>query len=176
VKKQQIELVNLSSWDEETIENLTRYFRDDLRIKRSFRFLFQEIWTGLDDETGDVLEGTESLETAWDGDAWGWAKKGFIRVCIAPTISFPVVWDINYALKGQYLRRVTWFNTPPEMFIYLAAHEFRHLWQFEHESKRKQIMKLLAIDDETDADFYALRILSRLREDPEAFMSLTEHI
>lgn len=77
---------------------------------------------------------------------------------------FPVVWDINSALPGQYLRHVTWFNDPLEMLLYLSAHELRHMWQFEHPRKIKQIRQLLEIDDEADADFHALRLLSRYRQ------------
>jgi len=56
------------------------------------------------------------------------------------------------------------------MLVYLAADEFRHLWQFEHEAKLNQICKLLEIDDEDEADIFVLRTLSQYRQNPQAFV------
>jgi len=39
------------------------------------------------------------------------------------------------------------------MLLYMTAHELRHLWQWEHPDKARQIRRLLKCDDETDADF-----------------------
>jgi hypothetical protein len=158
-----LELINLTNWDSSRVlATVGRLYRH-LRLRRQTRFLFQDIWTVLDPETGEIVRGTEDPATTWDGDAWKMPNGGLVRICLSEAIAFPLVWDINRVLPGQYLRGVTWFNDAEEMFLYLAAHELRHLWQFEHERKAKQIYRLLGIDDETDADLNALRVLSEHR-------------
>lgn len=164
-----IELINLTQWDGELVRHVVAQVFDELKLKRSLRFLFQERWTPLDDETGEAITGDDWPVVAWDGDAWEMSNGGFVRICLAPTLKFPLVWNINPELPGQYLRQVTWFRDAKEMFLYLASHELRHLWQFEHEAKLNQICKLLKIDDETDADIFALQMLSRYRQNPDIF-------
>jgi hypothetical protein len=155
-----LELINLTDWDNALVRRIVENLCRHLRLRRQVRFLFQDIWTALDETTGEIVRGTESSETTWDGDAWKMSNGGLVRVCLSSKTVFPVVWDINRALPGQYLRGVTWFANAEEMFLYLAAHEMRHLWQFEHEKKNRQVCRLLNMDDETDADLYALRVLS----------------
>jgi len=164
-----IQFINLTQGDGKFMLHLVTKLSRELKLRKPVRFLFQDKWTELDEETGEVVPGREWPDVAWDGDAWGWPDSGFVRICLSPTLQFPIVWNINYELPGQYLRQVTWFNDQMEMFVYLAAHEFRHLWQFEHEAKLNQICKLLQIDDEGEADIFALRILSQYRQNPQAF-------
>jgi hypothetical protein len=47
-----------------------------------------------------------------------------------------------------------------ELFIFMAAHELRHLWQWENQPKIRKIRGLLRCTDETDADIHAIRMLS----------------
>jgi len=140
-----------------------------VRLRKPVRFLFQDIWTSIDEETGEIVAGTESPETTWDGDACKMANGGW-SACASPRPPCSLGLDINSALPGQYLRHVTWFNDPLEMLLYLSAHELRHLWQFEHPKKISQIRQLLEIDDEADADFHALRLLSRYRQNSADFV------
>jgi hypothetical protein len=169
-----IELINLTQWNDALVKGIVARLCQELRLRKQVRFLFQDIWTAIDDETGEIVAGTERPETTWDGDACQMSKGGWARVCISTATVFPVVWNINSALPGQYLRHVTWFNDPLEMLLYLSAHELRHLWQFEHPKKLKQIRQLLQIDDEADADFHALRLLSRYRQNSSDFVD-SEH-
>jgi hypothetical protein len=158
-----IELINLSQWEVARVEEVVWSLYRQLKLRRMVRFLFQDTWTRLDEETGEIVAGTENRDMGWDGDAWEMPNGGLVRVCVSPATQYPVIWDINRELSGHYLRGVTWFNEPAELFLYLAAHEMRHLWQFEHPKKLAQICRLLDIDDEGDADIYVLRALSRHR-------------
>jgi hypothetical protein len=166
-----IQCSNSTRWDDALVLHLVGKLSYELKLRKPVQFLFQDEWTeiNVDVSTGEILPGEARPEITWDGDAWGLSQVNFVRICLSPQISFPLVWDINPALPGGYLRRATWFNDQIEMFVYLAAHEFRHLWQFEHEAKLNQICKLLQIDDEGEADIYALRTLSLYRQNPQAF-------
>ena len=76
---------------------------------------------------------------------------------------YPFVYDINNELKGLYLRKIAVLKDSYELLLYMTAHELRHLWQWEHPDKVRQIRRLLQCDDETDADIYAIITLSRYR-------------
>jgi len=165
-----IELKNLTQWDDTLVHGIVARLCQELRLRKPVRFLFQDTWTAIAEETGEIVAGTESPETTWDGDACKMSNGGWVRVCISTSTVFPMVWNINSALHGQYLRHVTWFNDPLEMLLYLSAHELRHLWQFEHPRKMEQIRHLLEIDDEADSDFHALRLLSRYRPNSADFV------
>jgi len=164
-----LELINLTRWDEAMVQRMVAKLYRDLRLRRMVRVLFQDTWTIIDQENGVIISGSENHETAWDAGAWRMGNGGLVRICLSPWLAFPLVWDMYSALHEQYLRRVTWFNDRVEMFLYLAAHQLRHLWQFEHERKIAQICRLLEIDREADADVYALRVLSRYRQHPADF-------
>ncbi len=153
-----LELNNLSQWQEERIRRLITSIAKDLKLKRDVRFVFQTTWTEIDDD-GDVVPGTEA-EVGFDGDAF---DNGVVRVCIDKSMQFPFAYDINEQLDGFYLRHIVQFKSPHEMFLYMAAHELRHLWQWENPLKARQIRRLLRCDDETDADIYAIMTLSRHR-------------
>ena len=165
-----IELLNLTEWDDALVQGIVTRLCQELGLRKPVRFIFQETWTAIEEETGEIVAGTESPETGWDGTAGKMTNGGWVRVCISSATEFPVVWDINPALPGQYLRHITWFDDPLEMLLYLSAHELRHLWQWEHPKKIEQIRQLLQIDDETDADFHALRLLSRTRQNSADFV------
>jgi phage-related protein len=86
-----------------------------------------------------------------------------IRVCVGPSQDYPFTYDINDQLDGFYLRHIVEIKDAYELFLYLTAHELRHLWQWEQPDKARQIRRLLKCDDETDADFFAIRTLSLFR-------------
>jgi phage-related protein len=153
-----IELNNLSQWQEDRIRRLVSSIAKDLKLKRDVRFIFQTTWTDIDDY-GDVVPGTEE-EVGFDGDAY---DNGVVRVCIDKTMQFPFTYDINEKLDGFYLRHIVQFKNAHEMLLYMAAHELRHLYQWENPLKARQIRRLLRCDDETDADIYATMTLSRYR-------------
>jgi hypothetical protein len=167
---QTIELKNLTSWDDTFVHGIVGRICNELHLRKPVLFLFQETWTAIDEDNGNIVEGTERPEIPWDGDACKMAEGGWARVCISPNTVYPAVWNINPSLPGQYLRHVTWFNDPIELLLYLSAHELRHLWQFEHPRKIAQIRRLMEIDDEADADFHALRLLSRYRQNSADFV------
>jgi hypothetical protein len=153
-----LELNNLSQWPEDRIRRLVSSIAKDLKLRRDVRFVFQTKWTDIDDY-GDVVPGTEA-EVGFDGDAY---DNGVVRVCIDKSMQFPFTYDINKQLDGFYLRHIVQFKNAHEMLLYMAAHELRHLYQWENPLKARQIRRLLRCDDETDADIYATMTLSRHR-------------
>ena len=96
----------------------------------------------------------------WPDDAY---DNGVVRVCIDKSMQFPFTYDINEQLEGFYLRHIVQFKNVHEMLLYMTAHELRHLYQWDNPLKARQIRRLLRCDDETDADIYAIMILSRHR-------------
>jgi len=153
-----LELNNLSKWQEDKIRGLVSSIAKDLKLKRDIRFVFQTTWAEIDDY-GDVVPGTEA-EVGFDGDAY---DNGVVRVCIDKSMQFPFTYDINEQLDGFYLRHVVQFKNAHEMLLYMTAHELRHLYQWENSLKARQLRRLLRCDDETDADIYATMTLSRYR-------------
>ena len=153
-----LELNNLSNWQDEKIRRLVKAIAKDLRLKGDVRFIFQTTWTEIDDY-GDIVPGTEA-EVGFDGDAY---DNGVVRVCIDKSMQFPFTYDINEQLEGFYLRHIVQFKNAPEMLLYMAAHELRHLHQWGNPLNARQIRRLLRCDDETDADIYAIMTLSRHR-------------
>ena len=152
-----IRLRNYSRWDDENIRRVVHWVANDLKLKRDIKFVFQTTWTQID-EDGEIVPDTED-EVGFDGDAY---DNGVIRVCIGK-LDYPFSYDINKELKGSYLRRVMELKDSHELLLYMTAHELRHLWQWAHPDKARQIRRLLKCDDETDADIYAVRTLSLYR-------------
>ncbi len=153
-----LELKNLSRWQDDRIRSVVLSIARDLRLRRDFRFIFQTTWTEIDDY-GDVVPETET-EVGFDADAF---DNGVVRVCIDNSMEFPFEYNINEALDGFYLRHVVELRSAYEMFLYMTAHELRHLYQWENARKARQLCRLLRCDDETDADIYAIMTLSRHR-------------
>jgi hypothetical protein len=154
----QIELINLSDWPENYLLQTLEWIASDLHLRRNIKVLFQERWSEITDE-GEIIPKTES-EVAFDGDSF---DNGVIRIVISRNAAFPFQWDINPQLPGDYLRKIVAFENRYELFLYLACHEMRHQFQFANPRKIKRICQLLDIDDEGDADSYAIKILSRWR-------------
>jgi len=130
----------------------------DLKLKSDITFIFQTTWTDLDDD-GEVIPDTEEA-IEFDGDAY---PNGVVRVCIGTSLGYPFAWDINPELEGLYLRHIIELKDFHETLLYMMAHELRHLWQWEHPDKARQIRRLLKCDDETDADIYAMMTLGLYR-------------
>ncbi len=150
-------LNNYTSWESRFIRAEVLRIAEDLKLEGDIRFIFQAKWTDITDE-GDIVLDTEQ-DVGFDGDAYG---NGVIRVCVGPQ-AYPFTYTINEELPGFYLRQVVEIREPYEMFLYMTAHELRHLWQWEHPLQARQIRRLLKCDDETDADIYATMTLSRHR-------------
>ena len=153
-----IRLHNISKWDDDNIRRVVHWVAKDLRLKRDIKFIFQTTWTEIDDD-GEVVPDTEA-EVGFDGDAY---NNGVVRVCIGKSLEYPFAYDINEELEGLYLRHITELKDSYELLLYMTAHELRHLWQWEHPDKARQIRRLLQCDDETDADIYAMMTLSLYR-------------
>jgi hypothetical protein len=153
-----LHLHNFSRWKSSSIREVVSWIAKDLKLRGEIKFVFQSTWTEIDDY-GDIVPDTEA-HVGFDGDAY---DNGVVRVCIDKSLGFPFTYDINQELEGLYVRHVAELRDPPELLLYMAAHELRHLWQWEHPEKARQIRKLLECDDETDADIYALRTLSLYR-------------
>jgi hypothetical protein len=152
-----ITLHNLTDWRDADIKLGVSQIAEDLKLKGDIMFVFQATWTEIDDY-GEVLPGTEE-DIGFDGDAY---DNGVVRVCVGK-LQYPFAYDINDQLEGFYLRHIVEIRDAYEMFLYMTAHELRHLWQWEHPDKARQIRRLLKCDDETDADVYAMMTLSRYR-------------
>jgi len=161
-----INLFNHARLDSGRVQQTVIKLCRDLQLRKRVRFVFEESWTDLIEETGEIVAGTESMETIWNGDAGKIRGTGQVRVRIPSRVTFPMVWNVRGELSGQYFGRVSYFNNPMEMFLYHAAHELRHLWQLEHSGKRERIDRLGEVDKETDKDLYALGVLSRYRQNP----------
>jgi hypothetical protein len=153
-----IRLYNYSRWENENVRRVVHWVAKDLKLKRDIKFIFQTTWTDID-EDGEIVPDSEA-EVGFDGDAY---DNGVVRVCIGK-LEYPFVYNINKELKGLYLRHITELKDSYEMLLYMAAHELRHLWQWEHPDKTRHIRKLLQCDDETDADIYAMMTLSLYRD------------
>ena len=154
----EITLTNLTDWRDADIKRGVSQIAEELRLKGDITFVFQAIWAEIDDY-GEVLPETEE-EIGFDGDAY---DNGVVRVCVGTSLRYPFAYDINDELEGFYLRHIVEIKDAYEMFLYMTAHELRHLWQWENPEKARQIRKLLKCDDETDADIFAAMTLSRYR-------------
>jgi len=97
-----IELNNLTQWDDALVQGIVARLCQELRLRKPVRFIFQETWAGISEETGEIVAGTERPEIHWDGTACKMSNGGWVNVCISPATVFPVVWNINPALPGQY--------------------------------------------------------------------------
>jgi hypothetical protein len=131
-----LELIDLTRWDKNWVKNTVVRICQDLKLTYQVRFLFQESWTILDRETGIEISNGEKPETSWESYVIPSPNGNIVRICLAPALKFPLVWDNKRALFGQALRRVTWFSAAEEMFLYLAARELRFLWQWENQERR----------------------------------------
>jgi hypothetical protein len=134
------------------------WIMDDLKIKMPVNFYLQGLWTELDKEGMPTNKTKTGM--GHDGDAY---SSGNIRVHISKGNPFPETWSVNDQLPGMYLNDVINLQDAYELFTFLAAHELRHLWQWEHPKEMKQIRRLLKCDDEFDADIYAARMLSKYK-------------
>jgi hypothetical protein len=134
------------------------WIMEDLKIKMPVNFYLQGLWTELDKD-GVPNKSITKYGIGHDGDAY---SNGNIRVQISKN-PFPETWSVNDQLPGMYLNDVINLEDSYDLFTFLAAHELRHLWQWEHPKEMRQIRRLLKCDDEFDADVYAARMLSKYK-------------
>jgi len=130
----------LVGWAEQTV----RWFVADLGLKNNliFELLGREDGTGHD---GTATEG------------------GLVEVVIDGAHAYPYLWAVNPKCGTGYVNNVTLIENAEELFIYLAAHELRHLWQWENKRAASTLLRLMKMTDETDADLYAIRVLSAFK-------------
>lgn len=95
-----------------------------------------------------------------DGTAW---DTGVACIVLEDLHPFPYVWRVNPACGEGYVNHTTLIDNAEELFIYLAAHELRHLWQWENKRATSTLLRLMKMTDETDADLYAIRMLSAFK-------------
>lgn len=169
-----IDLINLSERTDDELRPIIQAAVDDLEINRDIRFIFQRVWSEIDDN-GQPIPETEK-DIAFDADA---TDTNIVRVCISKNMVYPFVWDVNPKLEGEYLRNVTFFLNEEEFFVYLVSHELRHLFQWQNEFRASLIYQVMESDAELDSDFYATKALSRYRADnqqsKELMASLCPH-
>ncbi len=100
----------------------------------------------------DVPRGTRALITLKLPREWG-------------SIEWPRAFENVYELKGIDRR---WpdgfpFEGPDDCVVYLAAHEFRHVWQAQREHDAAKRGKTVSGKGELDAETHALRQLNKYR-------------
>jgi hypothetical protein len=54
-----------------------------------------------------------------------------------------------------YLTNIIAFQSAEEVFVTLASHELRHVWQWRNRTSARKVRSLLKCNDETEADLYA---------------------
>jgi len=157
-----MKLTHLSSTQpREKIVRIAESIIQDLEIKIPVHLIYQDCWSEFDSDTGEIIPNTERHDISHDGIA---QDDGIVRVCINPSLMvFPAWWDINSELKNFYLRRIGTFYDIDEMILYYISHEFHHLFGYEHPREIKTMSRIAKCDEETLADFYALRNLSKKR-------------
>lgn len=151
-------------------EKVVDALKEDLGLlEYYFTFYFHEQWHPIDEQCQEIL-GANHPQPCYDGDAHEYYEgprqtpRHAVRVFINPQNVYPLHWRTRGIGTGQgYLTHVHTFESPEELFVYLAAHEIRHIWQFTHRSSARKIRGLLRCNDEMDADLYASRMLSRCR-------------
>lgn len=80
----------------------------------------------------------------------------FVVVSVSPAVSWKAYRQVA---KGGYLAH-DW-GTRQEAFLWVLAHELRHLWQAKH--SRGKVWGAKGRFSERDADAYALQMLRRYR-------------
>jgi hypothetical protein len=132
--------------------NNTTQFTDKM-VRRVFRFVAgKQGYTKFVDEL--------QVSPAEPGSRWRGVCKpymGEIKLWVARPSRFPYT---RPALPGGYIKIQT--KTDVEALVYVAAHEFRHIWQSMHDSPRLGGgRKGLS---ERDADTYAAQLIEKWRK------------
>jgi hypothetical protein len=162
------ELINHTRVDTDWAQRAVNKLCRDLDLRKLVRFVFEDTWTDIDEETGRRVFGTESREAQWTGEAWSKPEESLVRISLPCHTLFPVIWDIDSPLPGDHQTHQQ-FHNPWELFLYLAAHELRRQWQREYPQKLDEVIRLFDLYPEADAAIYALRILERYRQNPAEF-------
>lgn len=125
--------------------------------RQTLRWLMADL--GLKKDITFVLSGHKE-GAGHDGTA---SEDGNIDVTIDGAHAYPYLWAVNPKCGTGYVNNVTLIENAEELFIYLAAHELRHLWQWENKRATSTLLRLMKMTDETDADLYAIRVLSAFK-------------
>ncbi len=122
----------------------------------------------LDDNVTRIYDKT----VEWNGTAYGppiWLAKVVFRDD-AGDGWFPMTWWPNPALPGVYIRG-TYLENKEEFLVYMAAHESMHLYAWKRDElnlkrkiKEKRFYNSFGIDDdEFEAEYYAISVLTKWR-------------
>ena len=153
--------VTSTTWAREVVE----WLMDDLQLRHPVVFYLQGRRTKLDVLGKPILGTEEQAAFGFDGDAYA---IGVVRVALDASTEYPFTWSTENDLEGRYLNDVIYLEDPNDSFIYLAAHELRHLWQWKHPREIRLICHLLQCSDEMDADLYAARMLGKYKGQQQA--------
>jgi hypothetical protein len=148
--------VTSTTWAREVVE----WLMDDLQLRHPVVFYLQGRRTKLDVWGKPILGTEEQAAFGFDGDAY---DNGVVRVALDASTEYPITWSTDNELVGNYLNEVIYLEDSNDSFIYMAAHELRHLWQWQHPREIRLICHLLQCDDEMDSDLYAARMLGKYK-------------
>lgn len=153
-----INIINYTKHKTKTLQYCLRYARPknvkhaDIVVSNFFFDKKHHMFTG---EIKDV-----DYSSGWECDAF--TGQWRVYITITDDIKFPTCYYVNPDLKQRYMRGMTFFNKK-EFFVYLMAHELRHLEQELIKPKNYIGAGLPGNDYESDADFYAIHCLNRYR-------------
>jgi hypothetical protein len=140
-------------FDEAWAHGWAAWLMGDLNIRKPVHFYLQGVWVEIDN---DGLPKNETATTEFDHDGTAY-DNNVVQVAINPRSIFPARWGPT---GRAYLSGVAQLENAHELFIWLAAHELRHLWQWQNKKQARQLRSLLKVGDEMEADLYAARQLS----------------
>lgn len=122
----------------------------DLELKTPVTAVVDDHWRDLDNP--------ENKASAWwDGTAYdelAGYKGRVVHLVLSPECLFPQLWAPNRQLEGAYLR-TTYLENASQLLVYLAAHEFRHCWQWDYPRRRRLGLEQ-TLSSEQDCDLYAI--------------------
>lgn len=151
-----VDLINNSSWNVLFLKQVVEF--SIYGIKKylpSFSIEFNDFYFE-EDKDGNR---TYDKNIDWDGTSW---DDGVIWINLNPKVKFPLTWWVNEEIKGKYLNGM-YLNSPEEFFIYMCSHEIFHQVQFRN-PKIKFFHKIFKMDDESEADLYAIIKLTEWRK------------
>jgi len=140
--------------------NLTKY--DSVMIRTAIRFVKPSDVSGFD----IIIKG---IERGYSGTAYCDGKGNFstiplVMIRVAKFFNFPYFLEYpkgtGYLSSGEKYQK---YNIM-EIFIYLIAHELRHLWQKQHK-KGWRVWGSRSQYSERDADAYAIHKLREWRRE-----------
>src|ERR1700761_3234621 len=119
------------------------YIGKDLRLKSFVSFYLEGCRTHLGDDGHPRYDRDSTLKFGHDGDAC-WIDKniGTVRVAIEKKNAFrPFAYETNPACGDGYINDIVEIRDHYELFVFLAAHELRHFWQWENPRDAKTMRR-----------------------------------